>query len=60
MRPIITDRQNVDTAMLSLLNNGINPETNNPLTLNVCVYIATCKMFIFQLFIKCSTFIGGI
>jgi len=36
----LTDRQNVDNAcgklrgtMLSLLNNGINPDTNNPLTL---------------------------
>jgi len=24
------------------------------------VYIATCKMFIVQLFMKCSSFIGGI
>ena len=29
-------------------------------SVNVCVYIATCKMFIVQLFIKCSSFIGGI
>jgi len=27
---------------------------------NVFVYNATCTMFIIQLFIKCSSFIGGI
>jgi len=27
---------------------------------NVFVYNATCTMFIVQLFIKCSSFIGGI
>ena len=41
----LTDRQNVDNAcsklrgtMLSLLNNGINPDTNNPLTLWTLYY----------------------
>mgnify|MGYP000096070276 CR=1 FL=1 len=45
MRLILTDRQNVDNAcsklrgtMLSLLNNGINPDTNNPLTLRTLYY----------------------
>ena len=30
------------------------------ISVNLCVYIATCKMFIVQLFIKYSSFIGGI
>ena len=41
----LTDRQNIDNAssklrwtMLSLLNNGINPDTNNPLTLRTLYY----------------------
>ena len=42
---LLTDRQNIDNAssklrwtMLSLLNNGINPDTNNPLTLRTLYY----------------------
>ena len=41
----LTDRQNIDNAcsklrgtMLSLLNNGINPETSNPLTIRTLYY----------------------
>jgi len=30
------------------------------ISVNLCVYIAPSKMFIVQLFIKCSSFIGGI
>jgi len=42
---LLTDRQNIDNTcsklrwtMLSLLNNGINPDINNPLTLRTLYY----------------------